>query len=82
MNFEKRVYNIFKNSNNFKFEKFKSKHWQKFYNKDSFNPEINLFNFRSIDGASKGLDQHYPFETQKLLFEIQKTWKKNLLKII
>lgn len=73
MNFEKRIYDIFKNPNNFKFEKFKSKHWQKFYNKDLFNSGINLLNFRSIDGASKGLDQHNPFEeTQKLLFEMQK----------
>ena len=82
MNFEKEstIYlkiQIISNLKNLK------KHWQKFYNKDSFNPEINLFNFRSIDGASKGLDQHYPFEeTQKLLFEIQKKLGKNLLKII
>lgn len=80
MNFEKRIKDIFKNSNNFKFEKFKSKHWQKFYNKDSFNSEINLFDFRNIDGASKGLDQHNPFEeTQKLLFEIQKKTGKEFV---
>ena len=73
MNFEKRIYDIFKNTNNLKFEKFKSKHWKKFYNKDLFNPETNLINFRNIGGASKGLDQHNSFEeTLELFLELQK----------
>ena len=73
MNFEKRIYDVFKNTNNLKFEKFKSKHWKKFYNKDLFNPETNLINFRNIGGASKGLDQHNSFEeTLELFLELQK----------
>lgn len=73
MNFEKRIKDIFKNSNNFKFEKFKSRHWQKYFNKDLFESEINLINFRNIGGASRGLDQHNSFEeTQELLLEVQK----------